>query len=113
VAWARTFLIVVVGWVFFRANGLDQAVAMLKVMAGLSSPTVVFYDLQAFAVPHNVFFALCGLAFALLPFEGFSMRLDGTKRVAALKAAGGIVLFGYSMALLSVNSFNPFIYFRF
>ena len=112
-AWARTFLIVIVGWVFFRANSLDQAVGMLKVMAGFSSPTVVFYDLQTFAVPHNVFFALCGLAFALLPFEGFSMRLDGTNRVAAFKAAAAVVLFCYSVALLSVNSFNPFIYFRF
>ena len=36
VAWARTFLIVVVGWVFFRANSLDQAVGMLKVMAGMA-----------------------------------------------------------------------------
>ena len=112
-AWARTFLIVVVGWVLFRANSLDQAVEMLKVMAGFASPTVVFYGLQAFAVPHNLFFALCGLAFALLPFERFSMRLDGTRPIAALKAAATVVLFCYSVALLSVNSFNPFIYFRF
>jgi len=73
----------------------------------------VFYGLQAFAVPHNLFFALCGLAFALLPFERFSMRLDGTRPIAALKAAATVVLFCYSVALLSVNSFNPFIYFRF
>ncbi|HYX03627.1 MAG TPA: MBOAT family protein [Reyranella sp.] len=112
-AWARTFLIVVVGWVFFRASSLEQAVGFLQVMAGLSSPTVVFYELQVFASPHNVFFALCGLGFALLPFERFSMRLEGDRRAVALKAAGAVVLFGYSIALLSVNSFNPFIYFRF
>ena len=82
-------------------------------MAGLSSPTVVFYELQVFASPHNVFFALCGLGFALLPFERFSMRLEGDRRAVALKAAGAVVLFCYSIALLSANSFNPFIYFRF
>lgn len=35
IAWAATFLAVVVGWVFFRAETLDGAVGMLHSMAGL------------------------------------------------------------------------------
>ena len=112
-AWARTFLIVVVGWVFFRATSMDQALHILQAMAGLSSPTVVYYDLQSIAVPRQIFFALCGLAFALVPFGAFSSNLDGTRASACLKAAGALAVFCYSMALLSANSFNPFIYFRF
>jgi alginate O-acetyltransferase complex protein AlgI len=112
--WLRTFLTVIVGWVVFRATSMDQAMAMLKAMAGLSSPTTtVFYDLGTYAVPHHLFFALCGLFFALWPFEQFSMRLDGTDRAVALKAVSAMAIFCYALALLSANSFNPFIYFRF
>lgn len=113
IAWARTFLIVMVGWVFFRATSMDQAFHVLQAMAGLSSPTAVYYDLQSIAVPRQIFCALCGLGLALLPLESFSPYLDGTRRSACLKAAGALVVFCYSMALLSTNSFNPFIYFRF
>ena len=112
-AWARTFLIVMVGWVFFRATSMEQAFHVLQAMAGLSSPTAVYYDLQSIAVPRQIFFALCGLSLALMPFESFSPSLEGTRRSAFLKAAGALVVFCYSMALLSTNSFNPFIYFRF
>ncbi|MCX7366997.1 MAG: MBOAT family protein [Alphaproteobacteria bacterium] len=112
-AWVRTFLIVVIGWVFFRATSMDQAFHVLNAMAGLSSPTTVYYDLQSIAVPRQVFFVVCGLGFALIPFGSASLDLDGTRRSAYLKAGGAIVVFCYSMALLSANSFNPFIYFRF
>jgi alginate O-acetyltransferase complex protein AlgI len=114
VGWLRTFLTVIVGWVVFRATGMDQAMAMLEAMAGLSSPTTtVFYDLGKYAVPHHLFFALCGLFFALCPFDRSSMRLDGTGRSVALKAVCATAIFCYALALLSANSFNPFIYFRF
>jgi alginate O-acetyltransferase complex protein AlgI len=109
----RTFVIVLVGWVFFRASSMAQAFDMLQAMTGLSSTTAVYYDLASFAVPRNLFFLACGLLFALFPFETFSMRLDGPTWIASLKAAGATFVFGYAIALLSVNSFNPFIYFRF
>ena len=53
------------------------------------------------------------LVFALFPFERASMRLDGTEAMIGVKAVLAGAIFIYSVALLQVNSFNPFIYFRF
>jgi hypothetical protein len=58
-------------------------------------------------------FILCGLSFALYPFERFSMRLDGSVLQMNFKAIVAVALFIYAVALLQVNTFNPFIYFRF
>jgi alginate O-acetyltransferase complex protein AlgI len=112
-AWARTLLIVMVGWVFFRANSMEQAFHFLSTMSGFSSATVVYYDLATFLIPRNIFFIVWGLFFAFYPFERFSMRLDGAPWLMTLKGASVILLAVYAVALLQVNSFNPFIYFRF
>jgi len=112
-AWARTFLVVMIGWVFFRSSTMEQAFHFLATMIGLSSGTAVQYDLMWYMSPRTVFFILCGLSFALFPFERFSMRLDGSPLQMNIKATVAITLFFYSVAMLQVNSFNPFIYFRF
>ena len=112
-AWARTFLIVVVGWVFFRATSMEHAFHILSTMFGFSSATVVYYDLSSFLVPRNALFIVCGLGFATYPFEWFSMRLDGSRLQMVAKAVGAGAISIYAVALLQVNSFNPFIYFRF
>jgi alginate O-acetyltransferase complex protein AlgI len=112
-AWVRTFLIVIIGWVFFRSNSIEQAFHFLSTMTGLSSGMVVYYDLAWFLAPRNVFFILCGLSFALFPFERFSMRLDGSALQMNFKATIAVVILFYAVAMLQVNSFNPFIYFRF
>jgi len=113
VAWARTFLVVMIGWVFFRSNNMEQAFHFLSTMSGFSSGTVVYYDLAWFLAPRNVLVIVCGLSFALYPFERFSMRLDGSVLQMNIKATAAVVIFLYGVALLQVNSFNPFIYFRF
>lgn len=112
-AWARTFLIVMVGWVFFRADSVPHAVDFLATMAGFSKATVVYYGLGTFLTVRNIFFIACGLFFAFYPFEKVSMRLDGTALRMTFKGVGAVVIFVYALALLQVNSFNPFIYFRF
>lgn len=112
-AWVRTFLIVTIGWVFFRATSIEQALHFLTTMSGLSSATIVYYDLPTFLVPRNVFILLCCFGFAVYPLERVSMRLDGSKPMVAAKMAGACAIFVYAVALLQANSFNPFIYFRF
>jgi alginate O-acetyltransferase complex protein AlgI len=111
-AWARTLLIVMIGWVFFRSVNIEQAFHVLSTMFGLSSATVS-HDLSSVPVPRNALIMLVGLVFALFPFERTSMRLEGTEATIGVKAVLAGVIFIYAVALLQVNSFNPFIYFRF
>jgi alginate O-acetyltransferase complex protein AlgI len=113
VAWLATFLLVMIGWVLFRAASFGQAWHFYLTMLGLASPEVVYYGLLHFITPHKAFFALCGLAFALVPFEWFSWRMEGKPTVFTGKAAAALLVFLYGVVMLSANSFNPFIYFRF
>ncbi len=51
-AWALTFLAVVVAWVFFRADSIDTALAMLAAMGGqtdISLPMAIAYRIGALA----------------------------------------------------------------
>ena len=54
-----------------------------------------------------------GLFLALGPHENTLWRLEGSRLSIASKGGIAIVVFFYSIMLLSFRSFNPFIYFRF
>jgi alginate O-acetyltransferase complex protein AlgI len=113
VAWFFTFLLVMIGWVLFRAANLGQAAHFIITMFGIANPDFAYYGLLYFLTPHSAFFALCGLAFAFIPFEWFSWRIEGKPIAIATKAAAALLVFLYGVVMLSANSFNPFIYYRF
>jgi alginate O-acetyltransferase complex protein AlgI len=113
VAWLCAFLLIMIGWVFFRSTSLSQAEHFLMTMFGLVRPEVVYYGLPYFLTPHTAFFIACGLAFAFIPFEGFVWRMEGPPLAFLGKAVGALLVFIYGVLMLSANSFNPFIYFRF
>lgn len=110
VPWIITVFMVMVGWVFFRAVSMEQALHFLSTMFGLSHAAVRYYDISAYAMPRNLFFMAVGIGFALVPMEGFSMRLD---RRPILRATYAALIFFYAATILAAYSFNAFIYFRF
>jgi alginate O-acetyltransferase complex protein AlgI len=112
-AWAITFIIVMIGWVFFRSATMGQAFHMLSTMFGLSQPAAVYYKLSSYLTLHTATFMLSGLFFALFPFERFSMSMGDSAPQACWRATAALAIFAYSVILLSAHSFNPFIYFRF
>jgi len=121
-------LVVMVGWVFFRADSLPQALHYLHTMANLrafappDAALSILANAQSlgalilgslFAVP--LLPALMGrlrVAHAEPPHPELPARLQ-TRSVHALPVpflAGGFVL---SVAILVGSSLNPFLYFRF
>jgi alginate O-acetyltransferase complex protein AlgI len=113
VAWAVTFVLLMLGWVLFRSTSLDQAGHFYMTMFGLRPAEIVYYGLPSFLTFYNGFFVACGLMFALVPFESFSWRLQGPLQVVYAKSTAALAIFFLSVVMLSANSFNPFIYFRF
>ncbi|MGM4997234.1 MBOAT family O-acyltransferase [Tardiphaga sp. 538_B7_N1_4] len=116
VSWALTLLLVIVGWVLFRAATLGQAVAFLKAMAGFGSPDAMF-DLAIVLSPDKLLFFAIGWIIALWP-AGYVLRMPGVVTLGdgptrLLRQVGTLALFVYSAALVATNGFNPFIYFRF
>jgi alginate O-acetyltransferase complex protein AlgI len=119
VAIPPTFLLVMIGWVFFRSPDLVQAQAYLLRMFGatqawLPSPT------WANVISHRAAFVLilaAALCFApAIPAVGRLMARLETREKAGLSAAGyalALALLVLSACALAGASFNPFIYFRF
>jgi len=119
--WARcgrravTLLLVVVGWVFFRAPDLGTAWAVLGHMlvpdlSGLTEPV-------AAAVPHQrAFFLLVGLLVVVLPASagtGPFLESVRTRSANALRVGVMTAGLGYSGLLVAAGSFSPFLYYRF
>jgi alginate O-acetyltransferase complex protein AlgI len=112
--WAATFLLLMLSWVLFRSPDLATAAHYFAVLFGLSTPTVVYYGFWYFLTAQRAAFIALGLVFALAPLEGYSFRLEGgSAAAAAVRSAVALAIYVYAVLLLSANSFNPFIYFRF
>jgi alginate O-acetyltransferase complex protein AlgI len=109
-----TFLIVIIGWVFFREEKLSDALLFIKKMFDYKPSA----DLQL----NNQFYFMIILAFFFAFFTYFKIgkKIQDMIFVNAytLKRHGilaliSIVLFVVSIASITASGFNPFIYFRF
>ncbi|WP_433413625.1 MBOAT family O-acyltransferase [Microtetraspora malaysiensis] len=112
---AATFLLVVVGWVFFRAENMTEAVHMLGAMfswqPGAPDEFVVF------ALDHQRSLILVlALTVVLLP-SSFSLgRLVESGRGPAAKAARAVMTWvaaPYAGVLVAAGTFSPFLYYQF
>lgn len=110
-----TFLIVIVGWVYFRAENLTQANHFIKSMFSFH-----FTD-GKFAL-HNDFYFSMSLAiffsfFAFIPFtKNIQAKVYGENHSTisnTFMMGISILLFYISLSYIAALDFNPFIYFRF
>jgi hypothetical protein len=73
----------------------------------------VYYGFWYFLTVQKATYLAGGLFFALMPLEGFSYRMQGSGMAVAVRSLASLAVYVYAVILLSANSFNPFIYFRF
>jgi alginate O-acetyltransferase complex protein AlgI len=107
---ALTLLLVVIGWVFFRAENLDHAVVLLQFMAGLHEPSVPIKGLAFYLTADKlvIFVVAAVLSLNLVPMPEFRPTVS-----FALKGVAAIGLLILSAAAMSESGFSPFIYFQF
>jgi alginate O-acetyltransferase complex protein AlgI len=109
-----TLLIVIVAWVFFRAEHLSHAVAYLKVMFSwqigdpILSSYLSYFHLNAF----NICCALTGIL-AATPLASYVGQGNETRWRRTLKSLLILMSFILSIMFLNAGNHNPFIYFRF
>ncbi len=106
----KTMLLVMIGWVFFRAANLTEAGKMFKGMLGLNAvatPGDWFSDAVAWHVtPDRLIVLVIGIALVCL--------LPTLKRYAHTPLRFLIIpLFVWALTTLSAQSFTPFLYFQF
>jgi len=107
-----TLVLVLVGWVFFRADTFPEAITYMQAMF---APDVLWDDRASYQLVQNgVILALACLAATPIP------KRIGERFVESSGKIGQTVQYGYAMVLLFLatsalvaSTFNPFIYFRF
>lgn len=118
--------IVMAGWVFFRSEGIVEAIAYFTAMCGLSSPTPGRYTL-AMVLNRELILALVVASLVSFPvFSGLRGRIGQLPRTAAANVGRGMIsgwrcsyvvflgiVFVLSSMALMGGTYNPFIYFRF
>lgn len=105
-----TNIIVMLGWVMFRAPDIDQAVLYWKSMFGLSAglPSSEILHSEVFSTKYMAEMLLCAL-FVWQPIQAH----DWVNRLTMPKVAILGVLFLYAIASMFTQAFNPFLYFQF
>jgi alginate O-acetyltransferase complex protein AlgI len=112
---ALTFLLVVVGWVFFRAADLGQALMMLRHMfvpSGFGIPEAVSVSLTN---TRSVMLVLAMLV-VLLPGSfvlGRILEASRTPRARVTRFGVRAVAGPYAAVLVAAGTFSPFLYYQF
>ena len=107
-----TLMVVVIGWVFFRADNLTKAWIYLKSMFGMN-----FGDYQVLSIwrlvdfEHIFFFVLAVLASTPL-FKTAGNRIEKYCGIVPKQIVWSILFF-CAVCFMMGSAFNPFIYFKF
>lgn len=108
-----TLLIVMVGWVFFRAENLTQALAYLnRMFVPYKTTEYAQYLTNEFVMVAIVAFITSG--FLTLFYNAIPVKAEyKAQLIAYIKPVFCIVISYVSILMLASNTYNPFIYFRF
>ena len=113
VRWIITLLIVLVGWVIFRAPGMRYALEYLGVMFGIIHSANVGFT-PGFFLTMQAIIVLVIAAVASTPIlKKIEGRIANANVKLVLSNVGALVLFAFSIVLVVTSTYNPFIYFRF
>ena len=105
-----TFLIVLLGWIFFRAATLHHALAYLSAMFGLNHP-LPNASLIAGIIYKPYYLLSIGIA-VIVVWTG-RQTWDWTQRMTLPKTAICFALGWLALIVLATQEYNPFIYFIF
>jgi alginate O-acetyltransferase complex protein AlgI len=113
--YAVTMLVVVIGWVFFRSEGLRYAFKYLGIMFGLVQSENTGLPIWYYFNP-KVFFLLCLAVAASTPVFKMLLGFLEARSAVLLKRITSVlilILFFVCIVFVTASSYNPFIYFRF
>ncbi len=105
-----TFILVLIAWVFFRAETFGGALTYLGSMFGLVDVPASSLLLDGLLYTP---YSLLAMAMAALVVWWSPQTWDWSKELGPMKVATVMTVFIFSVAVLSMQSYNPFIYFNF
>jgi alginate O-acetyltransferase complex protein AlgI len=110
-------VVVMIGWVFFRADTLQGAIGFLRALVGLGATAPTPYTLQWHLTPELMIALAAGIV-GSAPVVSVLATWRGPLKLApraweALATASLMLILGASILQMAARSYNPFIYFRF
>lgn len=114
--WCYTMLVVLVGWVFFRAADLTAAVQYLACMVNFTSDNA--FSIQVLFYAKEYLFSFFVAIVCSTPILCTVNRICNENRVLGIiksvsEPIVAFLLILISVGLLSISNYNPFIYFNF
>lgn len=120
-----TIVVVMSGWVFFRTESLGEAINYFKTLLGLTHNHIIYRPIQYF-ISIDLLITICFALILSLPIYPLIVRLMLTlnpklhtyKKVFSvtingLKISYLIFLLTLSFIMIAVQTYRPFIYFKF
>lgn len=110
-----SFVVVVIGWVFFKIEHLHASLQYLHTMFSWHQdisnwlPTNEFWSMLSIAA----FFSFCTLSPLIVKLQAKVYHLDYTLRRHYTMFTISVLLFILTAGYITLSTFNPFIYFRF
>jgi alginate O-acetyltransferase complex protein AlgI len=111
-----TWIVVLIGWVFFRANDLSAAYIYLQNMLGLAPDKLVTaHSLSYFLTPELVIAFVLAFLFSMPTYIRIELSINRLRNDILSLSSPIIVflLFILSIMYIAAGTYNPFIYFRF
>lgn len=108
--WLSTTLVLLVTWVFFRAESLGVALRYLSAMVGMGpggEPSLVLGAIVFDPVNVVLLISCAAVAWLMPNTQSWLKQLNGWK------VAAGLVLISVSVRVMGLQGFNPFLYFQF
>jgi alginate O-acetyltransferase complex protein AlgI len=110
---AYAILVVMVGWVFFRADTLAIALGFLKAMAGFGGGEATPYTVRFYLTPELWLALAAGIVGSTPWVPALARRSERSWLAGAASAAAIALLLVASVMQMAARTYNPFIYFRF
>lgn len=104
-----TFILVLITWVFFRADNLGHALRYLAAMFGATAQPAA--DLVGVVTRHPIYLAAAALA-ALVVWRAPSSA-EWTRHLNGVRAVALLAVGMLAVIIMTTEEFNPFIYFIF
>jgi len=121
--WLLTLILVMLGWVVFRAQSLSSAMAFYQALLGFFTPLSSYQQGQfllsesyGYQVLNSQLICLA-VAWVIIVFRGFLPRITLTDqqlgRAKTIAAISVLPLFSLALLKLSAQSYTAFLYFQF
>lgn len=112
--WCYTILVVIVGWVLFRADSIFTAADYIKKMAGIGRVEFSPFSWRYYLDNKALFIMIVAVILSLFPIrEGIEKLRQGNMfRECCVKSFSVVLLIICFLTMVN-NSYSPFIYFRF